>query len=234
MIITENSPLWRAAEVRHTSGFSLACPRCSAHAHFEYVARSEHQTRGTIWRFSVYACASCQEPVTLLAVGSMIRLNNQPVLDAKRVAMIEPRNVLRPPPHQSVPLPWRDDYVEAASIQSLSPKSAAALLRRIVDGMLREKTAPSTIFAMVEALRPPLLPDYVWNGLHDLREMGNWSAHPKWSNVGEIVEVDVDEVSMCFDVVDQMFEHWYVGPWRENARKERLAQRKADGLRDKP
>lgn len=228
------NPQWAAAECKHGNGFAMACPRCTTQAHFKPIARADYlHDAARAWRISIFACTSCNGPVVLMAHGAFVPAA-MPLVNARRVNMIEPASVQRPAPHVAVPAPWRDEYIEAASIQVLSPKSAAALLRRIVDGMLREKTPPATVHQMIEAMRPPALPDYVWNGLHDLRDFGNWGAHPKWTNVGQLVEIEPSEVDMCFEVVDAMFDHWYVGPKREVERQARVAERKAAGLKNTP
>jgi hypothetical protein len=221
---------WLSMESTNSeASFSMPCPYCATHAHF-----GRHQTLSYLaptgtWTLKLFACASCRKPVILLSIAR----TDEGSFRTREVRLIEPATTFRPPPSEHVPETWRKDYVEASVIQAMSPKSSAALLRRILDGMLREKTSPATVHAMIEALKG-VLPDYVWSGLHDLREFGNLSAHPTWNNVGQIVDVEPNEVEMCFEVIDEMFEHWYEAPQREQQRKDKLAARKAEGMNKKP
>lgn len=250
MDLGESGVVAKAMSGKRFTEFTATCPRCSAVSLFWPTSEGRtslvYRPNGMGWNdgaaeivVALFVCASCDKVVVIRSDGSVGKLSPNWGAEFGHVSsglrMLDPGGLGRPEPDAIVPEDWRRDYMEAVSIWHLSPKSAAALLRRIVDGMLREKLDKSgTLYQMIESLKPPKIPDYVWNGLHDLRDFGNWAAHPKWTDIGMIVDVEVDEVSDCFDVIDVMFDHWYVAPQRELARRAKVDARKRAGLNKRP
>lgn len=137
-----------------------------------------------------------------------------------------PRTSSRPPIPAEVPDPLRSVAVEAGLILADSPRASAALSRRCLQQVLREesKAPPSDLFHEIEwAIANAGLPSHAKEGLHDLREIGNMAAHPNMSTAtGEYLEVEPGEAEWTLDVLDALFDHYFVGPARTAARRAAL------------
>ena len=89
--------------------------------------------------------------------------------------------------------------------------------------MLRDKGAyqqhdlSKQIDAFVE---DPTNPGGLKDNLDYLREIGNFGVHTqKSTNSGEVMTVEASEAEWCLDVLDGLFELYYVGPARDAARR---------------
>ena len=61
------------------------------------------------------------------------------------------------------------------------------------------------------AIKSSSLPTRLKELLHDVRELGNFAAHPeKSTQTGAIIEVDADEATFCLNVVYALFDHYFV------------------------
>jgi hypothetical protein len=126
---------------------------------------------------------------------------------------------------ESIPEAFRETFIEAYRAQTVSPSASAILLRKIVEHVLmdhgfNEKDLKQSI---EKALEKGGLSVGLANALHDLREVGNWGAHPK--PLPLIVEES--EVDALFSAVEQAFEHFYVAPAEAKARRDRINVKRA-------
>jgi len=77
-----------------------------------------------------------------------------------------------------------------------------------------------------EVLASKQLPTYVAENIDAIRQVGNFAAHPiKATNSGAIVEVEPGEAEWSLDVLEELFDHYFVGPAQ--------AQKKRDALNAK-
>lgn len=155
--------------------------------------------------------------------------------DGVDVYVAYPRNATgRTAPHEA-PESLRADYAEAVAILEISPQASAALSRRIVQQVLTgqggyaEGSLARQIDAFVEdAGTPSALSD----NLHYLREIGNFAAHPvKSERTGEILPVEHGEAEWALEVVDGLFDFYFVAPRRNEARRREFGERLADAGR---
>jgi hypothetical protein len=124
---------------------------------------------------------------------------------------------------QSVPDPFRRNYIEAASILADSPRMSSVLSRRILADLLEkyagrlERNLESRIEKFLE---DQSYPARVKENLHHLREIGNFGAHTQTDqDTGQIIEVERDEAEWTLEVVDGLFEYFIVQPVRDLARR---------------
>lgn len=243
MQFSDADPQWLAAIHGQADGFAMVCPRCSTQVWFRPVGEpcvSEPVIKPAgraAWRITAWECTACKQPVVLLAEGVHLSAHRAgssgPSFEAARVRMIEPRASERRAPHPIVPSEWRRDYREAAAIEHQSPRAAATLLRRVMTGMLREKGLTGGLDDMIEAGRATL-PDFIYAALHGARHYGAWNAHPKYDQVGELVDVKPHELEACFAAVEEMFEAWYVGPERRRERGAAIATKSGAIHKNRP
>lgn len=149
-----------------------------------------------------------------------------------------PRNATGRTAPPEVPEPLRSDYAEAVAILALSPQASAALARRIVQQVLtgqggyEQTTLARQIGAFVEDDRTP---SALSDNLHYLREIGNFAAHPIESeHTGEIMPVGPGEAEWALEVVDRLFDYYFVAPGKDEARRREFDGRAADAGRPSP
>lgn len=136
-----------------------------------------------------------------------------------------PRAPSRPAPPPEVPKEFADDYVEAALVLSDSPKASAALSRRCLQHILREKTGvkhSDLAKEIDQVIASNLLPSHLAEAIDAIRNIGNFAAHPiKSTASGEVVAVEPGEAEWNLDVLEGLFDFYFVQP-------ELLKKRRAD------
>lgn len=135
-----------------------------------------------------------------------------------------PKYAARPVAEEVEPR-YAADYRDAAGIVGISPKASAALSRRLVQEIIREKAGitKATLDAEItELLNRGQLPSWLSGQVDAIRVVGNFAAHPiKSSNTGEVVDVEPNEAEFLLDVLDSLFDFYFVQPARA---AEHLAQ----------
>ena len=138
-----------------------------------------------------------------------------------------PRVSSRPPIRPEVPEQYASLAREAGLILADSPRASAALSRRCLQQLLRnEAKAPAnTLYHEVEwALANADLPSRAKRSLHSLREIGNMATHPnKGPDSSDYLEVEPGEADWTLDVLDDLFDHYFVGPALDAARRADLS-----------
>lgn len=139
--------------------------------------------------------------------------------------MLYPRAPMRPLAPE-VPEPYAGLFNEAALTLPDSPRASAALSRRCLQQLLRQeaKVPPGKLYDEIEhVLANRLLPSHLNDGLHGLRELGNMAAHPmKNSATGDVVEVEPGEAEWTLDILEGLFDFYFVEPAKTAARKAAL------------
>jgi hypothetical protein len=112
-----------------------------------------------------------------------------------------------------------EDYREAALLLTLSPKASAALSRRCLEKVLVKKAgvpADLNISKMIQqVLDSKTLPSYLHDNLDAIRGFARFAAHPiPLKDTGEIVDVDPGEAEYTLEILDDLFDFYYVKPAR--------------------
>jgi len=144
--------------------------------------------------------------------------------------LLYPQQSARDPVPDGVPRHIAEDYEEAALILPDSPKASAALSRRCLQVLLREKgrTNSKDLSGQIDEVLDKL-PRPVAEEVDAVRHIGNFSAHAtKSQSTGEIVAVEPGEAEWTLDVLDALFDHYYVQPKKRDARREKLEAKLAD------
>ena len=104
-------------------------------------------------------------------------------LGSEDAIQVNPRGVNRPPVPPQVPGDFTGDYLEACLVLADSPKASAALSRRCLQHLLREKAKvkhPNDLAkAIEEVIDDPTVPSDMSAYLRATRNIGNLSVHPK-------------------------------------------------------
>jgi hypothetical protein len=133
-----------------------------------------------------------------------------------------------------VPDEFANDYREACLVLKDSPKASAALSRRCLQHILREKAGikKENLFNEIQAvIDSKELPSYLAENIDEIRKIGKYAAHPKKSKLtGEIVDVEPHEAEWNLDVLEGLFDFYFVQA--ESAKKKReLLKKKIDDVK---
>ncbi|MEO5688340.1 MAG: DUF4145 domain-containing protein [Burkholderiaceae bacterium] len=123
---------------------------------------------------------------------------------------------------EEVPAEIAEDFNEAAVVLGDSAKASAALSRRCLQAVLRDKGFPQHDLArQIDAvLAAKVLPSSLAENVDAIRNTGNFAAHPmKNTNSGQILPVEPHEAEWNLEVLEGLFDFVYVAPARDAARK---------------
>jgi len=137
--------------------------------------------------------------------------------------MVYPLGSTRPPCPNEVPVKIAQDYNEACLVEHLSPKAASALARRCLQNMLHERGISKKNLSkeIDEAMKS--LTSHLSEAIDAIRTIGNFAAHPiKSINTGNIVDVEEGETEWILDVLEQLFDFYYVQPTITKAKRAAL------------
>ncbi len=113
-----------------------------------------------------------------------------------------------------------------------SPKASAALSRRCLQAILREKlgaTKKDLYDQIEEVIGRGKLPGHIDEGLHAVRNIGNIAAHSmKSTTTGAIVDVAPGEAEWNLDVLEMLFDFCFVQPAIAAKRKAELNKKLKD------
>jgi hypothetical protein len=132
--------------------------------------------------------------------------------------MVRPKNNSRPPCPPEVPKEIAEDYTEACLVLSDSPKASSAMSRRALQNILKDPNAGNAqqrdLADQIEhILKSKTLPLYIASVLDAVRNIGNFAAHPiKSKSTGEILPVEPGEAEWNLDVIEALFDFYYVQP----------------------
>jgi hypothetical protein len=121
------------------------------------------------------------------------------------------------------------DYNEAVAVFADSIKASAALSRRCLQHLIREKAGinrKDLATEIQDLIETKSLPTYLAEAIDGVRNIGNFAAHPiKSTSTGEIVDVERGEAEWLLDTVEGLFDFYFVQP--------AVLQRKRDQLNAK-
>ena len=115
-----------------------------------------------------------------------------------------------------VPLAIRNDYAEGCAIEDLSPKAAATLARRALQGMIRDYwqiKGEARLKDEIDALKPKV-DALTWKAIDAVRTVGNIGAHME-RDVNLVVDVEPDEADRLLWLVQTLTRDWYTRRYEE-------------------
>lgn len=155
-----------------------------------------------------------------------------PGMDPLFTQRVLPQGFSKPQPDY-IPVAIREDYREACLIRDLSPKASATLIRRCLQGMIRDfagiskRTLNDEILALRKALDDGSADRSVTHesvdAIDHIRKIGNIGAHME-RDIDLIIDVDPGEAQKLIEIVEMLFDEWYVA---RHSRQLKLAQIRA-------
>jgi hypothetical protein len=215
----------------------MKCPHCLENFHAEQ----------TLWAITIGAdadggwlltrtwCPACHHYVFELENGT-------PALGAGgtgqrfsavlKTVRVWPKGTARVPMPSVVPPKIGEDYKEACLVLADSPKASAALSRRCLQNVLRTAAGVkhgNLADEIQQVVNSKALPSATAESLDTVRVIGNFAAHPmKSTSTGEIVDVEPHEAEWNLDVLESLFDFYYVLPARAQAKKDAINKKLVD------
>jgi hypothetical protein len=215
----------------------MKCPHCTVEFHDnETVLRLQDDPDGC-WGVGMQRCAACNRLVVTLFAADYYYDMNGSFSEPHTSYLVRPKSANRPPVPPQVPVKYSDDYREACLVLNDSAKASAALSRRCLQHILREEAkvvAPNLYGEIQAVIDKGLLPSHISESLDAVRNIGNFAAHPiKSQSTGEIVAVEPGEADWNLDVLESLFDFYFVLPARTKERKEALNKKLSDAGKPK-
>ncbi|OLE87576.1 MAG: hypothetical protein AUF79_14300 [Crenarchaeota archaeon 13_1_20CM_2_51_8] len=212
----------------------MDCPHCRKAFHEEFIEGELKDNIGNTikdctgyWKVRYEICPSCSKVIVILEAFQLVPVGSNSVASKTvKSLMVYPRATARPPAPKEVPPPLAEDYAEACIVLPDSSKASAALSRRCLQSLLRDfaKVKPRDLTDEIqEVLDGRTLPSHIGDALDAVRVIGNFAAHPiKSKQSGQIVPVEPGEAEWTLDVLESLFDHYFVQPARLRERKTAL------------
>ena len=112
------------------------------------------------------------------------------------------------PPYTGIVLP---DYIpEACAILDASPRAAATLARRCLQGMIRDywRVKAGNLASEIDLIKDKISVDE-YRVLNGIRRLGNIGAHME-KDVNLIVDIDPGEAQKLVKVLELLLKDWYI------------------------
>jgi hypothetical protein len=223
-----------------TNGQNWTCPFCNrpqtltegqSHLSHEHLYLKAHKYGNVGVTLYAIACANpeCGEVTATAIFAKDVLAQGWHLKEPLENHKLRPRGAAKPQP-EYIPEQIKEDYYEACGVLDLSAKSSATLSRRCLQGMIRDFCGISknrlideinALDQAVAAGKAPLgvLPDTV-EAIDHVRSIGNIGAHME-KDVNLIIPVDPSEAQALIELLELLFEEWYVA--REQ-RRQKLAR----------
>lgn len=205
---------FEAVTVRLESGGGMGMPGA-------VVIPASPDLGGQLLRMRFVLCPACGNAIISIEEVKAHGQGGMPPFETiKDEVLVWPRRASRPPAPKEVPTRIAADYEEAALVLTDSPKASAALSRRCLQSVLRDQGFSQYDLADQIDAALPTLPPHIAETIDLVRHSGNFAAHAKLDvTTGGLVEVTHEEAEWNLDVLDELFDLYYVQPERNKQKR---------------
>lgn len=208
----------------------MICPHCSTAVKFDWRSTSPLQIdeEGVVGTEICYSeCPNCDKLVVFLNSGvlgydehfgqSIHEITSETIIYPKKTSFQGSTDI---------PSLYLEDYEEAVKVLSASSKASAALSRRLLQSILRDKFGikKNTLAQEIqEFIELDGIPSHITDAVDAVRNIGNFAAHPtKNKNTGEIVSVENGEAEWLIEVIEALFDFTFIQPKKLERRRKEL------------
>lgn len=199
----------------------MKCPHCLVEFFSQRGSAQLGQDSEFHWSASCENCPSCKRKIIWLCSISKS--------GAYKEHLVYPKAINRSPLPDGIPEPLANDYSEACLVLTDSPKASAALSRRCLQQLLRNHAGvkPGDLAKEIQqVIDQGDLPSYIAVSLDAVRNVGNFAAHPNKSlKTGEIMDVEPGEAEWTLDVLEELFDFYFVKPMTVQAKRDKLNEK---------
>lgn len=217
----------------------LTCPHCRVAFKSEWDEFTLGLDADGFWEMWKTECPACERFVVILRHSEERRpsgLESRQIIPVpprlKSERMVWPRMVARAPIPANVPESIARDYSAACRVLPESAEASAALSRRCLQNLLVEKATMKKRDLdpqIQEVIDSGILPTQLAEDLDVVRVIGNFAAHPiKSQSRGQIVEVEPGEAEWNLDVLEALFDFFFVQAEKRKKRRAALNEKLKD------
>lgn len=193
----------------------MKCPHCLDSFHEQLARTSAGDGPEGNWFVNHQLCPACGRSIVIL---------EQRALGHSTYRTVFPKSTARDPIPAEVDDPSVvNDYTKAVLVLEDSPEASAALSRRCLQHILREKVQTKSrdlADQIQEVLDSKTLPSAIAENLDAVRATGNFAAHPtKSTNTGAIIDVEPHEAEWDLEVLEQLMDFYFVQPAKAQQRR---------------
>lgn len=198
----------------------MKCPHCLHLFHQQFSNKSVGYGPEGNWGVLHQVCPGCGKSIIYLQSRNQY---NNVVLEF----LAFPKGYARSPiPPEVDDQELIKDYNESSLVLADSPKASAALSRRSLQHILREKAGVKKgdlSDEIQQVLDSNNLPSEIAENLDAVRNIGNFATHPiKSKSSGEIVDVEPNEAEWNLEVLEQLIDFYYTRPAIAKKKREEL------------
>jgi len=211
----------------------MKCPYCLENFIADWTKTVIGSDSEGEWYVSFCNCSNekCEKLIVELENTKRVNVGGLPVRKTKSILVL-PKAISRSPLSSDVPDIFAQDYLEACLVLADSSKASAALSRRCLQSLLENvaKVKKDNLNNEIEeVLGNNSLPSFLSKPLDAVRNIGNFAVHPiKSTNTGEIVDVEPEEAEWLLDVLEGLFDFYFVQPALIQKKKDELNQKLRD------
>lgn len=127
-----------------------------------------------------------------------------------------------------IPSQIRNDYEEGCAVIQESPKAAATLFRRCLQGMIHDfwKIYEKNLNAEITQLKEKVSITQ-WEAIDGLRKIGNIGAHME-SDVNLIIDIEPQEAQKLQKLIEVLLKQWYIDRHEEECLYAEIVQTAED------
>jgi hypothetical protein len=198
----------------------MKCPHCQVEINEDFSEVYIGKYKDVHYSLYYMKCpnSNCEMPVILLSSSKspMYYSDGRATLkdSTEKKNIIYPLSSGRTPAAPEVESKFAEDYNEACLVLSFSPKASAALSRRCLQNIIRmkegikERNLKTEIDTLITTGK---LPSYISDNLEIIRGFGNIAAHGMEDQTsGEILDVEPNEAEFLLDVLELLFDFYFV------------------------
>lgn len=210
----------------------MKCPTCKKEFHPQpdhvetYASDQGTKKSKEGFGIAVQLCPSCNHLVVSYREGDIFEGSSRTVMTSVHEETVIYPESTNKELSDEVPEPYRKDFNEALLALEYSPKASAALSRRLLQKILREKLSirkKDLSQEIDEFIEKSGAPAYLVGAIDAVRNVGNFAAHPiKYQNTGDIVDVEEGESEWLLEVLESLCDFVFVQPARLDERRKSL------------
>jgi len=193
----------------------MKCLHCLVEFHDDASYSALDADVDHMWIVEMQVCPACERLNLYLINCDGESIEHYPININSRIP-IHPKGPGRPPCPPQVPATIAADYREACLVLPDSPRASAAISRGAIQKTLRDVAKVpkgNLINEILELIGRNQIPEHLALMLSAVLKVGNFAIYPlKGSQPSSVLAVEPAEASLNLDVLDGLFDFYYVQP----------------------